>query len=174
MAIIDTIKKRYSVRDFKDKPVEEDKLRQILEAAQWAPSACNIQPCTCIIIRDRSKKQQLRPAYNREWFVNAPVIIAVCVDTLSAWQRMDGVKYGFVDAAIIMDHIILAATELGLGTCWIGAFKVDEARKALSLPDHIEPVVFCPLGYPNQEMPTRKRKEVAEIVCWEYFGGEKK
>ncbi len=174
MAIIDTIKKRYSVRDFKDKPVEEEKLRQILEAAQWAPSACNIQPCTCIIVRDRSKKQQLRPVYNREWFVNAPVIIAVCVDTLSAWNRMDGVKYGFVDAAIVMDHIILAAAELGLGTCWIGAFNAAEAKKALLLPDHVEPVVFCPLGYSNQEMPKRKRKDVGEIVCWEFFGGTEK
>jgi len=172
MSIIDTIKKRYSVRDFKDKPVEDEKLRHILEAAQWAPSACNNQPCVCIIIRDNARKQQLRPAYNREWFINAPVILAVCVDTLSAWRRVDGVRYGFVDAAIIMDHIILAATELGLGTCWIASFKVQEAKKALSLPDHIEPVVFCPLGYPKQEMPKRKRKEINEIVCWEQFGGK--
>ena len=172
MALIDIIKKRFSVRDFKEKPVEEEILRQILEAAKWAPSACNNQPCVCIIVRDRAKKQRLRPAYNRDWFVNAPVIIAVCIDKQSAWRRMDGVSYGYVDAAIFMDHMILAATELGLGSCWIGAFKVPEAKKALSLPDHIDPVLLCPLGYSKQEIPKRKRKEISEIVCWEHFGGK--
>jgi nitroreductase len=172
MALIDIIKKRYSVRDFKDTPVEDEKLRQILEAAQMAPSACNNQPCFCIVIRDPAKKQRLRPAYNREWFINAPVIIAVCVDISTAWKRFDGVSYGFVDAAIMMDHIILTATELGLGTCWIGAFKLKEAREALSLPDHIEPVLFSPLGYAKQEMPKRKRKTIDEIVCWENFEGK--
>jgi nitroreductase len=174
MAIIDTIKKRYSVRDFSDKPVEEEKLFQILEAAQMAPSACNNQPCSCIVVRDQKRRQQLRPAYAREWFVNAPIILAVCVDVQSAWRRFDGVSYGYVDAAIMMDHIILTAAELGLGTCWIGAFKVKEAKEALALPDHSEPIVLSPLGYPNQEMPPRKRKELDEIVFWDYFGGRKR
>ena len=170
MAVIDIIKKRYSVRDFKDKPVEEEKIRQILEAGQMAPSACNNQPCCCVIVRDRSRKQQLRPAYDREWFVNAPVILAVCVDMQSAWRRFDGVSYGYVDAAIMMDHMILTATELGLGTCWIGAFKVNVVREALLLPGYIEPVALSPLGYSNQEMPKRKRKEISEIACWDHFG----
>jgi nitroreductase len=173
MNVIDVIKKRYSVRDFKDTPVEEEKIYQILEAAQMAPSACNNQPCICIIIRDYGRKQRLRPAYAREWFIKAPVIIAVCVDIQAAWRRFDGVGYGNVDAAIMMDHIILTATELGLGTCWIGAFKVKEMREALLLPDHIEPVALSPLGYPNQEMPARARKEINEITHWEYFGGKK-
>jgi nitroreductase len=173
MTIIDLIKKRYSVRDFEEKPVEEEKLHKILEAAQMAPSACNNQPCYCILVRDHSRKQLLRPAYAREWFVSAPVIIAVCVDVLSAWRRFDGVSYGNVDAAIMMDHIILTATELGLGTCWIGAFKVKEAREALSLPENVEPVLLSPLGYPKQEMPARKRKEINEITFWDYFGGRK-
>ncbi len=173
MAILDSIRKRYSVRDYKDTPVENEKLEQILEAALLAPSACNIQPCLCIVIRDEKRKQRLGTAYNREWFVRAPVIIAVCVDASSAWSRFDGVSYGFVDAAIVMDHIILTATELGLGTCWIASFKVEEAQRALSLPDHIQPVVFSPLGYPNQEMPTRKRKKLAEFVHEDYFKEKK-
>ena len=173
MAIIDIIKNRYSVRDYKHSPVEEEKLRQVLEAARWAPSACNNQPCRCIVIRENARKQLLRPAYNREWFISAPGIIAVCVDVSSAWRRSDGIGYGFVDAAIVMDHLILAATELGLGTCWIGAFKTAEAKKALALPDHIEPVVFTPLGYPKQPPAVKSRKPLEEIVCWELFEEKK-
>jgi nitroreductase len=173
MTIIDAIKKRYSVRDFEEKQVEDEKLKILLEAAQLAPSACNNQPCYCIVVRDQSRKRQLRPAYAREWFVNAPVILAVCVDVQSAWRRFDGIGYGYVDAAIMMDHIILTAAELGLGTCWIGSFKVKEAKEALSLPGNVEPVILSPLGYPKQEMPPRKRKEINEIVFWDYFGGRK-
>jgi nitroreductase len=78
-----------------------------------------------------------------------------------------------VDAAIVMDHMVLAATELGLGSCWIGAFKTQEAKKALRLPENIEPVAFMPLGYPKSAPPRKNRKELDELVCWEYFGGKK-
>lgn len=173
MTFLDIITKRYSVRDYADTPVEEEKLLKILEAGKWAPSACNIQPCTIIVIRDGATKLKLRPAYNRDWFVSAPVILSVCVDRLSAWVRSDGVSYGFVDAAIVIDHMVLAATELGLGTCWIGAFKTQEAKKALRLPENVEPVAFMPLGYPKGQAPKKKRKELEKLVCWEYFDGKK-
>jgi nitroreductase len=169
MVFSDIIKNRYSVRDFKNSPVEEEKLLQVLEAARWAPSACNNQPCFCVVIRDNLGKQLLRPAYNRDWFIGAPVIIGVCVDVSSAWRRIDGVSYGFVDAAIVMDHIILAATELGLGTCWIGAFKTAEAKTALHLPDNLEPVAFTPLGYAKHPMTSKTRKPLEQTVCWEKF-----
>jgi nitroreductase len=173
MTILDTMKTRYSVRDYTDAAVEEEKLMKVLEAGKWAPSACNIQPCTVIVIRDSATKLKLRPAYNRDWFVGAPVILSICVDKRSAWVRADGVNYGFVDAAIMTDHMVLAATELGLGSCWIGAFKTLEVKNALKLPEHIEPVAFIPLGYPRGEAPRKKRKELDDLVCWEYFGGKK-
>ena len=90
MEMLELMKRRYSVRDFKNQPVEDEKILKILEAAKWAPSACNIQPCTIIVLRDAVSKEKLRPAYNRDWFINAPVIIAVCVDRKSAWTRSDG------------------------------------------------------------------------------------
>jgi nitroreductase len=140
----------------------------------WKPRDLRRRHATTNLVRALSsarkkQKQKLRPAYNREWFVDAPAIIAVCVDTKSAWRRLDGISYGFVDAAIVMDHIILVATELGLGTCWIGSFKLHEAQEALGLPDHIHPVVFSPLGYPNQTMPARKRKEINEFARYDCF-----
>jgi nitroreductase len=173
MTFLEIVKKRFSVRNYSPEPVEEEKLLKIFEAAKWAPSACNNQPCYSIIITDNAKKQLMRPAYNRDWFINAPVIIAVCVDMESAWCRNDGTCYGYVDAAIVMDHITLAATELGLGTCWIGAFKRDEVKKALSLPDNVEPVVMTPLGYTNQEPTERNRKSIEETVFWNVFGKKK-
>jgi nitroreductase len=173
MEMLEIIKKRYSVRDYTTEAVDDEKILKILEAGKWAPSACNIQPCTIIVIRKTASKEKLRPAYNRDWFINAPVIIAVCVDRKSAWSRSDGLGYGMADAAIIMDHMILTASELGLGTCWIGAFKVPEARIALQLPDHIDPIVFSPLGYPAKEAPIKKRKEIEALTSWEYFGGAK-
>ena len=173
MTILDTMKSRYSVRDYADTPVEEEKLLKVLEAGKWAPSACNIQPCTIIVIRDSATKLKLRPAYNRDWFVSAPVILSICVDRQSAWARADGVSYGFVDAAIVTDHMTLVATELGLGSCWIGAFKTLEVKKALRLPEPVEPVAFLLLGYSRGETPRKKRKELDDLIFWEYFGGKK-
>lgn len=173
MTFLDIIKKRYSVRDYADTPVEEEKLLKVLEAGKWAPSACNIQPCSIIVIRDNATKIKLRPVYNRDWFISAPVILFVCVDRLSAWVRADGTSYAYVDAAIMTDHMALAATELGLGTCWVGAFKAHEAKKILELPENVEPVAFMPLGYPKSAAPKKKRKELGDLVYWEQFGGNK-
>jgi nitroreductase len=78
-----------------------------------------------------------------------------------------------VDAAIVTDHMALAATELGLGSCWIGAFKTLEVKKALQIPEPVEPVAFLLLGYSRGETPRKKRKELDDLVCWEYFGGKK-
>ncbi len=112
----------------------------------------------------------MRAVYDRDWFVRAPVHIAVCIDTTVCGRRKaDGKPFGDVDAAIAMDHLILAATELGLGTCWIGAFNPTAAREVLELPDHIEPVVLTPLGYPDVAPPEKNREPLDEVVRWERF-----
>jgi len=170
MNFSDLIATRFSVRDYKQTPVEEDKLIQILNAARLAPSACNIQPYYFIVMTDPAKKELLRAAYNRDWFVSAPVIIAACVDTRTEWKRSDGVAYGVVDIAIALDHMTLAAAELGLGTCWIGAFKNAEASAALKLPGYIKITAFLALGYANQPQPQKQRKPLEAIVCREQFG----
>ncbi|HEY89460.1 MAG TPA: nitroreductase, partial [Thermoflexia bacterium] len=82
-------------------------------------------------------------------------------------RRSDGKCYLDVDAAIAMDHLILAATEQGLGTCWIAAFDPDAAREVLGLPADVEPIVFTPLGYPAVEHPHPQRKTLAELVRYE-------
>lgn len=164
---------RYSVRSYTDAPVEDDKLQQVLEAARIAPSACNLQPWRIVVVTQPEGRAALGQAYDREWFRNAPVQIAVCVDTEECWKRFDGVSYAEVDAAIAMDHITLAACDQGLGTCWIGAFKADVARTALGLPAHVSPVALTPLGYPAARPKPKDRKPADDIVYWERFGGKR-
>lgn len=173
MELIDLIKKRFSVRSFLDKPVDDETILKVLEAGRWAPSACNIQPWTFIVIREETSKRKLETVYGKSWFLEAPVIIAACCDHKTSWKRFDGKDYGDVDIAIAFDHIVLAATELGLGTCWVGAFKSREASEILRLPENITPVAFTPLGYIASEKPLKSRKNLDEIVSWEFFGGKR-
>ena len=169
MEFLDIVKKRYSTRSYLDKKVEDEKLLTVLEAGRLAPSACNIQPWHIVVLREKSSIEAMKPVYGREWFVSAPVIIAVCVDTAAAWKRRDGAQYALVDAAIVMDHMILQAAELGLGTCWIGAFDEAAAASVLGLPAHIKPVALTPVGYPAGQCPVKQRKTLEEIIHWEIF-----
>jgi nitroreductase len=171
-AFIELAKKRYSVRSYQSRTVEEPLLLKILEAGSLAPSACNNQPWVFIVIRKEETKKELLAAYERKWFADAPVILALCCDLSQSWRRSDGKNHGDMDIAIAMDHITLAATEAGLGTCWVGNFKVAEARRVLRLPENIEPVIFTPLGYPASQPPVKKRKKLEEIVHWEYYLGK--
>ena len=174
MEFLDLAKKRHSVRGYLDKPVEDSLLEKVLEAGRLAPSACNRQPWVVIVLKDQASRRRLESVYNKEWFLRAPVIISVCCDHSASWKRADGKDYGIVDAAIALDHMTLAATEAGLGTCWIGAFNADQARNVLKLPENIDPIAFTPLGYPGTEAAVKKsRKKMDEIVFWEYFGGKR-
>ena len=122
MEFLELIKSRYSVRAYKNEPVEEEKLGKILEAARFAPTAVNYQPFKLIIIHTEGREEELKRIYRAKWFSEAPIIICMCCEPRNAWVRRDGKNFADIDATIVMDHIILAATSLGLGTCWIGAF----------------------------------------------------
>ncbi len=161
------IRERYSVRAYLPKPVEEETLKRILEAAVLAPTAANRQAFRVIVISTRGREQELRKVYGKEWFTQAPYVIGVCSLPSENWTRKDGKNYSDVDAAIVMDHLILAAANEGLGTCWIGAFDAQAAREVLHLPDEAEPVAFTPLGYPADEPGEKKRKRLAELVKYE-------
>jgi len=164
MDIYEIMKKRRSVRSYKSVPVEEEKLRRILDAALWAPSAANRQPIYFVVIQNEKIKQQLKKAYNEEWFYTAPVIICACSIPEKAWKRSDGKNYADIDATIAMDHLILAATAEGLATCWIAAFKTPLVKSILNLPPGIEPVALTPVGYPLNIPEPTYRKPLEEIV----------
>ena len=170
MDYFELIQKRYSARAYKPDQVEESKLNQILQAARLAPTAANRQPFHVIVIKTDGKADILKRIYGPKWFTDAPVVLCVCGSPDQAWtRRQDGKKYCDVDAAIVMDHIILAATALGLGTCWIGAFDPDAARKVLNLPPEVEPIAFTPLGYAADTPREKQRKALSAIVKYEQW-----
>lgn len=169
MEFFDLIRQRYSVRAYRPDPVEDDKLLQVLEAARLAPTAANRQPFQLLVIHTTGRREELRRIYHREWFSQAPLIICACVSLGQSWVRADGKNYFHVDAAIVMDHLILAAANLGLGTCWIANFDAAAAREILELPEGVEPLIFTPLGYPADELRPKERKPLSELVRFEHW-----
>lgn len=167
MDVSEVIARRYSVRAYKGDPVSEEVLAGVLEAARLAPTAANRQPFRVIVVRTAGRAADLRRIYGRDWFAQPPLVLCVCAVEDEAWRRMDDKPYGEVDATIAMDHLILAATAAGLGTCWIAAFDPAAAREILSLPDGVEPVAFTPLGYPADEPRPKKRRPLDELVKYE-------
>jgi nitroreductase len=163
------IKRRYSVRAYKPDPVEDEKLREVLQAACVAPTAANRQPLQFVVIHTAGREAELKRVYRSHWFTNAPIVICACAVLEQAWKRMDDKNYGEVDVTIAMDHLILAATELGLGTCWIAAFDPKAAREVLGLPSGVEPIAFTPLGYPADQPGPKKRKSLSELVRFEHW-----
>ena len=165
MSILEVLKKRRSIRKYQTKPIEKDKVLKVLEAARLGPSADNRQPCQFIVVTDEAVRERLKASYSAEWFVHAPVIIVGCVNPKEAWRRRDREEYWKVDAAIAMQNLILAATEEGLGTCWIANFDEKAAKKALNIPKEIRVVAMTPLGYPEEEKGVvSDRKPLDELV----------
>lgn len=164
------ITSRFSVRSFTEKKVTEETILEILDAARMAPSAVNFQPWHFVVVSESEPLAAIHQVYHREWFREAPVAIVVCADHLQSWKRKsDGKDFADVDAAIVIDHLVLKATELGLGTCWICNFDAPLSRKVLELPDHIEPIAIIPVGYTEAEPPAKKRKELSEMIHWQKF-----
>jgi nitroreductase len=169
MEFQDLIRKRYSVRSYQSKPVEDEKLKKVLDAARIAPTAVNKQPFRFIVVKTEGREEELKQIYHADWFSQAPLVICACTVQSESWTRRDGRNYVDVDTTIAMDHLILAATELGLGTCWIAAFDAQAAREILKLPDEVEPLLFTPLGYPTDEIGMKSRKNIDELVRYGHW-----
>jgi len=171
MNFLELAKKRYSVRNYKPDKVKKEDLYYILEAGRVAPSAVNYQPWKFLVIQDPENLRAIHQLYHRDWFRQAPVVIILFADHDQAWKRAEGKDHADIDIAIAADHMTLAATDRGLGTCWVCNFDKAATVKHFNLPGHLEPVVFLPLGYPasstDPERHETKRKSFAEIVCFE-------
>ena len=165
MRVVDAIKTRKSVREYLDKPVEDEKLNAILEAARLAPSAGNRQEWRFVVVRDSKTRRRLAEAANNQTFIGqAPVVVAACAETDNHVMRCGQLCYP-IDVAIALDHMSLAATELGLGTCWIGAFNEQKVKEILGIPEEIRVVQLMPLGYPSDPSLIRKsRLQLDRIV----------
>ena len=167
MEFLELVRSRYSVRAYEPTPVEEEKLQLVLEAALLAPTASNRQPFRLIVISTEGREAELQRIYSRNWFTQAPLIICACAVPDEGWVRMDGKGYADVDVTIAMDHLILAARSLDLGTCWIADFDPAIAREVLGLPDGVDPVFFISLGYPAVQPGSKTRKPLSDLVRYE-------
>ncbi|MCX7806229.1 MAG: nitroreductase family protein [Planctomycetota bacterium] len=168
MDVFEAIRTRKSVRSFKDRPVEREKIEKLLEAARLAPSASNRQEWRFVVVTDPEKRKALAVAARNQAFVGqAPVVLACCAEPDNHVMSCGQLCYP-IDVAIAIDHITLAAVELGLGTCWIGAFDEKEVKKLLGIPDAIRVVQLLPIGYPADPSPVaKKRLQLDKIVRWE-------
>jgi nitroreductase len=170
MEYSELIAARYSVRAYNATPVEDSKLQAILDAARLAPTAANRQPIQLVVVHTAGREEELRKIYHRPWFVQAPLVIAVCAVSSQAWVReSDRFNSRLIDATIVADHLILAAANLGLGTCWIANFNTEAARTVLRLPKEAEPVIVTPLGYPADQPSPKTRKPLSELVRYEHW-----
>jgi nitroreductase len=165
--VFEAIRSRYSVRGYKPDPVSDELLRQVLEAGRRAPTAANRQAFRIIVVQVEGRQKELARVYGRSWLLQAPLVLAVVAVPGEAWRRSDDKPYDEVDATIAMDHMVLAATALGLGTCWIAAFDPDAAREVLGLPDDVELVAITPLGHPDKASAGTDRKPLEDLVKYE-------
>ncbi len=179
MSVAATIARRVSCRAYKPDPVPEAHVLQILEAARLAPSACNQQPWRFAVVLDPELRRRIvddgfLPGIKMTWVTAAPVHIVLGMETSFLTHQLaasvSGVAYPWVDVGIAGEHLVLAATELGLGTCWIGWIKLHAIARIVGWPRSVKPVVVITLGYPSEvelgKPPAMRRKPLDEIVRW--------
>jgi len=176
---MDTIARRVSCRSYKPDPVPESHVVQILEAARLAPSACNAQPWRFAVVRSPEVRRRIveegfLPGAKMSWALDAPVHVVLGMERSLVTHRLapsiSGVDYPWVDLGIAGEHLVLAATELGLGTCWIGWIKPRAVGQIVAWPRGVRPVVVITVGYPREgwagRAPGSRRKPLEELVRW--------
>ena len=173
MEFLDIAKARYSVRNYSSKKVEPEKLERILTAAHVAPTAANLQPVRILVVQEETGLAKIGKGAS---IYGAPLAIIVCSDHTKAWTRpFDGKQTTDIDAAIVTDHMMLAATVEGLGSVWVCYFKPDVIKQEFGLPEGVEPINILAIGYAEgaKAAPDRHQRErisMQELVCYENFG----
>jgi nitroreductase len=162
------IRERKSIRRYRTDSVSLHDIDLVLEAARLAPSWDNRQCWKFISVTDTALKENIGKASKQEWLAQAPVIIVCCADPLKSGVKGDQ-EYYMLDVGISMEHLILAATALGLGTCWVGAFNEKLLKRTLGVPRNVRVVALTPLGYPDEKPEPTTRKNLNEISCKNYY-----
>lgn len=172
MSIDKLFLERKSVRSFSNKKVNKETIDELLNAARLAPSAVNYQPWRFFICTTNDIKQRIVESYPRKWLKSAPFYIVACADKSESWKRgADNKDHGNIDVAIAVTHLMLKATELGLGTCWVCNFDETILIDALNLDHALEPVAIIPIGYPSEPVSIeteqlKKRKSIDQFTEW--------
>ena len=155
---------RRSCRQYKSEPIPQEKVEYIKECVRLAPSAVNFQPWRFLLIDDEPRLSAIKACYKRDWILTAPLIVVCCVNRTEAWtRRCDGHNHGDIDIAIATEHLCLAASEQGLGNCWVCNFDVEKLKETGIVPEGYEPAVLVPIGWPDDEPKEKVRKATDEI-----------
>lgn len=169
MDVYEAIKERRSIRVFEERDIEEEKISKILDAGRLAPSANNKQDWKFVVVRDKDKRKRLiKAAKGQEFVGEAPAVLVMCA-TQSDKVMSCGQPAYTIDLSIALSFMVLEATELGIGGCWIGAFLEDEVKKVCDIPDNVRVVAIFPLGYPAENPNPRPRKKLDEVVCFDSY-----
>ena len=172
MTVIEVMRERYSERRFSPRPVEEEKLMQILEAGNLAPTAENKQPQRILVLRGREVLEKVDLCTRCRF--GAPVVLVLAYDMSEAARNPDVADFGPVDLAIVGDHMSLAAAELGIHSCWVGLVDPSEVRRQFAVPPTYRVVALMPFGYPSEKSrPSRlhrRRKELGQTVFFDRYG----
>jgi len=168
---MEAIKTRRSIRRYKEVPVPESLLKEVLNAARLAPSADNAQPWKLIVVRDEQTKLKLAAAANGQKFIaQAPILLVACGIPDEAFPTVGGYMSSHViDSTIAFDHLTLAAHSVGLGTCWIASFKEERVREILGIPNDVRVIALSPLGYPDESPERTPRKNLEELVVYDRY-----
>lgn len=177
MDLFEAIHKRRSVRRFKPDPVTAETLHRVLDAARWAPSAGNMQSAEFIIVRDPAIKQQLvGAALGQAFIAQAPIVIVACADTQRSaikYGERGKILYSIQDTSAAVQNLILSAHDLGLSTCWVGAFFEDKVAEILGVPAGVVPMAIIPLGYSDSKPVSPPRSDLTEMIHFEKYGNKK-
>lgn len=174
MSVLNTIKKRRSIRRYLDVAVEWDKVVQILEAGRWAPSAGNLQEWKFVVISDKDTKRKVANAcLKQHWVESAPIIIVICSMHEKPVQFYGdrGLNvYMLQNSAAAAENMLLTATDLGLGSCWVGAFDEEMMCDAINIPNRCRPLVVLTLGYADEKVPAPPRTVLESLVFLQRYG----
>jgi len=175
MNFLEVVQARRSLRTYLDKPVEQEKLEYVLESARLAPSWKNMQCWRFVVVKDATARAALAESMGetnpgRKALIGAPIVVVLCA-VPSESEVWEGKDFMMLDAGLAMEHLVLAATYQGLGTCWQGLFSEETVRAALNIPAKVRVVAMSPLGYAAEERRPRPRKAMAEIVYYEKYQG---
>ncbi len=164
MNFLDLTRNRYSCRSYPPRVLEQQKLAYIMECVRMAPSAVNRQPWRFRVLTSEDDRRKICACYQRDWIKTAPVVIIASVLHNEEWVRADGKHHGDIDVAIAVEHLCLAATEQGLATCWVCNFDAELCKTSFSLAPNEEATVLIPLGYAQDELRAKTRKDLKEIL----------
>ena len=159
---------RYSCRSYKSDPIPEDVVTLLLETVRLAPSAVNYQPYRFYVVSSQVGLEAMRACYPRPWFKDFPLCIVACGVHSEGWHRSDGKDHTDIDVAIAVEHLVLAAADMGIGSCWVCNFDVQALSNYLELEAGVEPIAMIPLGYPNEPKARgeMKRKSMEDWVLY--------